>query len=400
MQLRRLFRVVNGGTPSADAHNWGGEIVWLTPDDLGKAEQQRIGESARTLSEGGLKSARLVPPGSIVMSTRAPIGHMAIADCPLAFNQGCKGLVPSQPVDERFFYYQLMAKRSELASRGQGTTFPELSGANLASLHVTCPPLGQQRRIADFLDDAEETASTACQRGRRLGGLLAERLVSIRADAFQGLGPATRLRWYTRSILQGTSPQAEDREAEAGEWAVLKLSAVHRGRFRRSEHKALSERPPGPELVPRADDLLVTRANTPKLVGDCCVVGRDEKRLLLPDLIYRIRLDQNRMLPRFAMHFLLGPGRAQLEAAARGTSQSMVKLRGSDILDVRLPVPTLQEQVAVVEGLDAAFARAATAQDKIKALELRITERQQARISAAIAGDLDAVPTQDSAMAR
>jgi type I restriction enzyme S subunit len=100
----------------------------------------------------------------VVLSTRAPIGYVAIADVELAFNQGCKGLVPRDGVEPRFYQYVLGAARPALQVLGNGTTFMELSGSALGALQVPSPTVAEQRRIVDFLD--RETA--------RIDGLVSE----------------------------------------------------------------------------------------------------------------------------------------------------------------------------------------------------------------------------------
>ena len=150
--LRRLFRTVNGGTPTSDPSNWKGGVAWATPVDVGQSGQY-LEATARTITEAGLREgARLVPMGSIILSTRAPIGHLSIAAIPVAFNQGCRGLVPIVDLDVRYFAYQLGALRPDLQAAGAGSTFAELSSDALASMRVFCPAVDQQRRIANFLD--------------------------------------------------------------------------------------------------------------------------------------------------------------------------------------------------------------------------------------------------------
>ncbi len=176
VQIRRLFRVVNGGTPAADSDNWGGEVRWVTPEDLGSAMDRYLTVSRRTLtSEGQRAAAPLVPPGSLLLSTRAPIGHIGIVGAPLSFNQGCRALVPRIDLDSRYFYWQLIACRAELQAAGQGSTFVELSGAALAGFRVHAPSINRQRATADFLD-AETARIDALVRQRiRQSELLAER---------------------------------------------------------------------------------------------------------------------------------------------------------------------------------------------------------------------------------
>lgn len=151
--IRRVFRVVNGGTPTSDEANWQGEVMWATPVDLAGVDGGRIVSTARTLTREGLHSgSAAVPAGSIVLSTRAPIGYVVETTSELAFNQGCRGLVPRAEVDVRYFRYQLLARRPDLVALGLGSTFAELSSDALASVKVAYPSLRVQRELADQLD--------------------------------------------------------------------------------------------------------------------------------------------------------------------------------------------------------------------------------------------------------
>lgn len=151
--LRRVFTVVNGGTPTSDADNWGGDIPWATPIDLASVNGYLLFATERTLSTQGLRSgSRAVPAGSLIVSTRAPVGYVVETTTYTAFNQGCRGLVPKQPVDMRYFRYQLLSLAERLAGESQGSTFVELSGETLGAFPVVLPPARTQRAIADLLD--------------------------------------------------------------------------------------------------------------------------------------------------------------------------------------------------------------------------------------------------------
>lgn len=122
----------------------------------------------------------------------------------MAFNQGCKGLVPAQPVDIRFFRYQLSAMESQLQSFGQGSTFLELSADDLASVKVTVPPLFLQSQIADYLDAETARIDALISKKRRLIDLLAEyRTALITQTVTKGLPPHPRHR--RRPPLQSPS---------------------------------------------------------------------------------------------------------------------------------------------------------------------------------------------------
>lgn len=150
--LRRVFKVINGGTPTSDEINWNGDVPWATPADFGP-QLSSIDTTRRTLSRVGVRTGSTVAPiGALLISTRAPVGYVAVTSRAMAFNQGCRALVPRTTADARFFGYQLEARKSDLQAEGLGTTFLELSSDKLAAFRVHVPPADDQRRIADFLD--------------------------------------------------------------------------------------------------------------------------------------------------------------------------------------------------------------------------------------------------------
>lgn len=156
LSLKRNHRIVNGATPeSGEETYWDGEIVWYTPDDLGRNSGKLIRTSRRTLSREGLDAcaATLVPPMSAILSTRAPIGHVALTEVEAAMNQGCRGIVPRRAeLSSDFLYFSLTAARDLLNSLGKGTTFLELAEGTLGATPMPLPPPDEQRAIAHFLD--------------------------------------------------------------------------------------------------------------------------------------------------------------------------------------------------------------------------------------------------------
>lgn len=156
-KLADVADIVNGGTPKSNvAEFWDGEHQWLTPADMGKMVGREITQTPRTITAMGLakSSARLAPPKSVILSTRAPIGHLAINVVPMAFNQGCRALVPGPKLDHVFLYYFLLHSRELLNELGTGTTFKELSATSLKTVQMPLPPLEEQKRIVALLDQA------------------------------------------------------------------------------------------------------------------------------------------------------------------------------------------------------------------------------------------------------
>ncbi len=186
--VKRLARVVSGATPKTEVkEHWDGDVVWVTPADMGKSDSHYLAASDRTLSRSGLAgcSAELLPKGTVIVSTRAPIGTIGIADVPLTTNQGCKGLIFHEG-DSRFFAYQLSGFAELLNSYGSGSTFLELSSERLKSFTVVRPPLPEQRAIADYLDRETARIDTLIAEQRQLVEYARERRAALITAAVTG----------------------------------------------------------------------------------------------------------------------------------------------------------------------------------------------------------------------
>jgi len=156
-KLGEVSEILNGGTPKTNiAEYWDGEIYWITPADLGKLKKPTVDDTTRKITRLGLEksSAKLFPENSIILSTRAPIGHLAINEVPMSTNQGCRGIVPSKKLDTWYLYYFLKKNVELLNSLGTGATFKELSTKALAGVEIPLPPLPEQQRIVSILDKA------------------------------------------------------------------------------------------------------------------------------------------------------------------------------------------------------------------------------------------------------
>jgi len=162
--LSEVCEIVNGGTPKTGVEDyWDGDILWITPKDLGKEINKSTEYTKRTLTQAGIdgSSAKVIPANSVVLSTRAPIGYLVINSKPMSFNQGCKGLIPKSNLDVNYLYYFLRHSKQRLNDLGTGTTFPELSNKALSSVTLPLPPIEQQRLIVVKLDAAFEKIDQA-----------------------------------------------------------------------------------------------------------------------------------------------------------------------------------------------------------------------------------------------
>ena len=154
-RLGDIGEIIGGGTPSTSIEEyWNGEISWITPADLSNYSDKYIAQGKRNITQLGLdnSSAKLIPKGSILFSTRAPIGYVVIADRPLSTNQGFKSLSLSINMSEEFVYYFLLAEKERIKLLASGTTFQELSASAFGKILIPLPPLAEQHRIVQQIE--------------------------------------------------------------------------------------------------------------------------------------------------------------------------------------------------------------------------------------------------------
>ena len=146
------FTIINGSTPDTNySEYWDGDINWIGPADMQEFGEIKEGKSTITLAGYNSCSTILLPEGSIVISTRAPIGKINISVGELCTNQGCKSLVRKYK-NNRYFYYHFYMIKEKLISLGRGTTFKELSTTDLKNVYILIPPDDEQEKISLFLD--------------------------------------------------------------------------------------------------------------------------------------------------------------------------------------------------------------------------------------------------------
>ena len=165
--------VVGGGTPSTkDESNFeGGTIPWITPADLSGFKDKYIQRGRRNITDKGLSGsgAHLMPEGTVLFSSRAPIGYVAIASNPVSTNQGFKSFVPQDHLDSGYLYYYLKRAKDLALALASGTTFPEISGKNARKIPLPIPPLEEQKEIVAAIETQFarlDDAVAALQRSR------------------------------------------------------------------------------------------------------------------------------------------------------------------------------------------------------------------------------------------
>ena len=154
--LGAIFQIVSGATPRTDIEEyWDGEIPWITPDDLSRHDDMYITAGRRSITSSGYASTstHMLPTDSILFSSRAPIGYVAIASNPVCTNQGFKSLIPPSNVDSRFTYWYLRHMTPQIREMGSGTTFREISKKGMAVIPFLLAPQRDQRRVACTIEE-------------------------------------------------------------------------------------------------------------------------------------------------------------------------------------------------------------------------------------------------------
>jgi type I restriction enzyme S subunit len=172
VMLGDIAQIIGGGTPSTKVEEyWNGEISWLTPRDLTGYTNKFISKGERNITEDGLKnsSARMMPKGTVLMTSRAPIGYIAIAEKELCTNQGFKSFIVDEDIiDNEFLYYQLKANVERIKSLGSGSTFAEVSGSVLKGIEIEIPVLPTQKEIAQILSSLDDKIELNLQMNQTL----------------------------------------------------------------------------------------------------------------------------------------------------------------------------------------------------------------------------------------
>ena len=159
VKLSDVADIIGGGTPDTKKQEfWNGNIPWITPKDLSSYNYRYISNGERNITKKGLEnsSARILPQGSILLTSRAPIGYIAIAQNELCTNQGFKSLILKENNCPLFFYYLLKNNIKYIINMSSGSTFPEISGSQVKNLEFNIPDLTTQEKIARVLSSLDD----------------------------------------------------------------------------------------------------------------------------------------------------------------------------------------------------------------------------------------------------
>jgi type I restriction enzyme S subunit len=275
-------KISQGGTPSTSKQEyWNGDIEWLTPAEMSGLNTRYIKSTNRKITKKGLKkcSSSLLPINSVILSTRAPIGHILINKKEMAINQGCKALIPN--INYNFLYYYLLNNIRNLNDLGAGNTFKELSAMALKNFPINLPKSEQeQQKIANCLSSLDNLITVHSQKH--------EALKAHKKGLMQQLFPQEgekipRLRFKEFSddweyeilgeVVNYKNGKAHEQDiVKSGEFIVVNSKFISTDGIVRKFTNSVN-------LLAKKDDILMVLSDVPngRAIAKCFIVDADNK---------------------------------------------------------------------------------------------------------------------------
>lgn len=187
-KLGDICEIVSGSTPKTSIEEyWDGDIKWITPAEIND-DTYIVTDSVRKITDLGAKKTGLspFPEGTVILSSRAPIGKVAIAGCAMCCNQGFKNLICSEKILNKYLYWFLKGNTSFLNSLGRGATFKEISKSIVSQIEINVPDIEYQKEAADILEKVSEVIYLRKQELTALDNLINARFVEMFGDITTG----------------------------------------------------------------------------------------------------------------------------------------------------------------------------------------------------------------------
>lgn len=349
LKIKEIGEVVSGSTPKTDKKEyWDGEIPWVTPKELGQLEGKYLNNTERKITTSGFKSCstRLIPPGNILFTSRAPIGHLAINKIEVCTNQGFKSIILKEDFSADYIYFALKKNVAKLQDLGTGSTFKELSKAKFEEFVLSVPPLPAQRHIAQLLSQAEQLIAQRQESLRLLDAYLKSTFLEMFGDPVRN-----EKGWDVKQLmllvdklgdgLHGTPEYDED-----GEYYFVNGNNLDKGYIRMDEK---TKKVSYAEYIKHSKEL---NENT-ILVSINGTLGRvafyrGEKIILGKSACY-FNLKKGAIAPLFLFHFLESEFFLRyVTSKATGSTISNVSLRTMRELPIIIPPMSLQTQFAQI----------------------------------------------------
>ena len=346
--INDLADVIGGGTPDTTVKSyWDGGIQWFTPSEIGK--NKFVDASLRTITEDGLNnsSAKLLPPNTILLSSRATIGECSLSLRECATNQGFQSLV-SKKCNVDFLYYLIQTKKKDLIRKSCGSTFLEISANEVRKIQVSVPSDVEQQKIAGLLSLIDKRIATQNKIIEKLQSLIRGLSDNIHRDikgetvCFSGVGEA----------YSGLSGKSGDDFGD-GEPFITYMNVYQNTYISEKDYEFVQIAPNERQnCVQYGDALFTLSSETPEEVGIGAVYLGNTQKLYLNSFCFGIHFYDERVLPQYLAHFISSFSfRKAIYPLAQGSTR--FNLQKNDFMKMKFVLPTLEEQERIAKTLDA-----------------------------------------------
>ncbi|MDD2541054.1 MAG: restriction endonuclease subunit S [Desulfuromonadaceae bacterium] len=354
IKLGSLGNIVSGGTPDTqNPEYWDGGVLWVTPAEISQSTII-INDTARKISLAGLSSsgARLFPEGTVILSSRAPIGKVAIAGKEMCCNQGFKNIICSDSLFNKYLFYYLRSRTEYLNSLGRGATFKELSKSIVENIEIPLPPIDTQRKIAAILDKAQELIDLRKAQIEKLDDFLRSVFLDMFGD------PVTNPKGWevdrldnVAEIVSGVAKGRKLVNQQTVFVPYMRVANVQDGHLVLDEIKQIEVLPSDVTKYALLDgDLLATEGGDPDKLGRCAIWEGQIKECIHQNHIFRIRLQTNKVMPEY-VSFLMGSKHGKkyfLRSSKQTTGIASINSTQLKSFPAFLPPLPLQQQFAAI----------------------------------------------------
>lgn len=334
--LGEIGIVTSGGTPlSRQPDFWGGDIAWITPADLSNYKNKYIEQGQRSITKVGLdnSSAKLLPKGTVLFSSRAPIGYTVIAKNEIATNQGFKNLILTKSGYPDYIYYFLLASKQLAESYASGTTFLELSATKFSRIPIPLPPLSEQYRIVEKIEELFSELDKAQENLLNAQKQLEIYKKTVLRDAFDGKYTKKRDKWIEVRF---------DKFCNLRRGFDLPLSKIKQGQF--------------PVITSSG---INGYHNEYKSKGPCLITGRSgnvgtvfflEVENYWPHNTVLYVTDYFNNMPKFVYYYFL-----TIDFKSFSSSTAVPTLDRKKLYNIKCQIPELKEQNEIVREIEYRF---------------------------------------------
>jgi type I restriction enzyme, S subunit len=405
-KIKYVTSILTGSTPKSNVERyWNGNIYWVTTEDLGKLKSKEISDTRRKITVDGFNNCgtNLAPVGSIVMSTRAPIGHLGILRIEACSNQGCKTIVANNIYKSEFLYYFLHTRKEYLNSLGSGTTFLELPTQSLKDFYVPFPEKNEQQQIVAYLDRKTTLIDDLIQKKKRKIELLFEKRTALINHAVtKGLNPDVEMKdsgvewigevpvhWiikklkFTGSVKYGLGQPPKEKEDGL---PIIRATNIFRGKIEDKNMMYVDpdDLPYDRNPILKEGDIIVVRSGA-YTADSAIITSKYDGAVSGYDMVFR---NNTSVKSKFISYCLLSNYVLNNQLLLKSLRAAQPHLNREELCDTILLVPELQEQQQIVDFLDEqAGIIDATIEKEQQKIEL-LKEYRQSLISEVVTGKI------------